>query len=355
MFIGALESAGGANGSTASTLVARDASHRSICVAADATMIRVRLRLATVRARVANDAGEDRIVRGIDVAVRTDRPVMWFFEPGMVESRSEPVRGHPSGVAGYAGGGVLRRNVVRHSTAECLRAQPCRLVASVAIRIRGRQRVVVVDVARGARRGYVRALQRPARRAVIEFAVRPEQRVVAGRALRGRETCRDVIRYNSAECLRADPDWLVAAVAVRIRRSESVVIPDVAVRAGYNFTGRLQLVRTRQRPARRAVVERRGSPRDRVVARRAVGSRKRRSRCRVRRIVRGLPGRQMASRIAAIRRCNRQRVVIVFVTIRAGHDFSGRRQLMRIRQRETRRRVIKSGGPRNRRVTCGAE
>ena len=116
----------------------------------------------------------------------------------------------------------------------------------------------------------------------------------------------------------------------------------MAVGTRHNFSGRRQLMRARQRPTRRAVIERRGSPSNRVVARRAIRRGKRRSRCWVRRIVRRLPGRQMASRIAAIRRCNRQCVVIVFVAIRAGHDFSGRCKLVRIRQWEARRGVIKS-------------
>lgn len=241
-------------------------------------MIRVRLRLATVRTRMANDAREDRIVRGINVAVCTDRSVMWFREPGMVESRAKPIRGNPSGVAGNAGGRVLRRDVIRYSAAQCLRAQPCCLMASIAIGVRGRQRIVVVDVTGGARRRYVRALQRPARGGVVKFAVRPEQCVVAGRALRGRESCRNVIRHCATKCLRANPGWLVAAVAIRVRSRERVIVSDVAVGAGHNFTGRLQLMRTRQCPPCRAVIEDRCIPRNRVVARRAVRCRKRRSR-----------------------------------------------------------------------------
>jgi hypothetical protein len=136
----------------------------------------------------------------------------------------------------------------------------------------------------------VRALQRPARCAVIEFAVRPEQRVVAGRALRCRETCRDVIRYRSAQCLRAHPSRLVASVAVRICGGEGVVVRNVAIRAGHHFSGRRKLVGTRQRPPRGAVIEYRGSPSNGVMAGRAVRGRKWRSRGWVRWIIRGLPG-----------------------------------------------------------------
>jgi len=99
---------------------------------------------------------------------------------------------------------------------------------------------------------------------------------VAGRALRGREARRDVIRYHSTERRGALPSDLVAAVAIRVRRREGVVVAHVAVGAGHDFTGRRHLVRTRQRPARGAVIKGCGGPGDRVVARRAV-------RCRIRR------------------------------------------------------------------------
>ena len=132
---------------------------------------------------MADNAGEDQIVRRIDVAVCTDRLVVRYSEPRVVESRPEPIRRDPGGMAGYTGGRVLRGNVIRHCTAKRLGAQPCRLMTSVAIRVRGGQRVIVVDVARRTRGGHMEALQRPARRAVIEFAVRPEQRIVTRRAL----------------------------------------------------------------------------------------------------------------------------------------------------------------------------
>ena len=57
-------------------------------------------------------------------------------------------------------------------------------------------------------------------------------------------------------------------------------------------------------------------------------------------IIRLLPGRQMASGVAAVGRRSGQSVVVVDVAIRAGHNFPGRRHLVRIRQRETRGRVI---------------
>jgi hypothetical protein len=128
--------------------VARDARHWSIRVAADSTVVRIRLRLAAVRPRVAGDAREDGIVRGGSVTVRAHRPVVRLLEPGMVERRAEPIRGNPSGVASYAGGWVLRGNVIRYCATKRLRAQPGRLVTSVAIGVRGGKCIVVVDVAR---------------------------------------------------------------------------------------------------------------------------------------------------------------------------------------------------------------
>ena len=60
------------------------------------------------------------------------------------------------------------------------------------------------------------------------------------------------------------------------------------------------------------------------------------------RIIRLLPGGQMASGVAAVVWRYRQSEVVVDVAIRAGHDFTGRCHLVRIRQRETRGTVIKN-------------
>ena len=163
-----------------------------------------------------------------------------------------------------------------------------------------------------------------------------------------------MIRYSAAERLRAQPSRLVATVAVCICGSKSIVIAHMAVGTRHNFSGRRQLMRARQRPACRAVIKHSRSPCDRVVARRAVRCGERCSSRWVCGVIRGLPSRQMASRITAICRCNRQCVVIVFVAIRAGHDFSRRSKMVRIRQRETCRRVIERRSPRNRRMARGA-
>ena len=117
----------------------------------------------------------------------------------------------------------------------------------------------------------MRTLQRPARGAVIEFASRPEHGVVAGRALRYREARLDMIRHRSTERLRAQPGRLMAYRAIRWCR-QFVVVAHVAERisAGDDFTGRHQLVRACQRPARGAVIKACGGPRNGVVASRAV-------------------------------------------------------------------------------------
>lgn len=48
----------------------------------------------------------------------------------------------------------------------------------------------------------------------------------------------------------------------------------------------------------------------------------------MRRVVGPLPDRQVALRIAAIRRLDIQRVVAADMAVRAGRHFSGRRELM---------------------------
>ena len=118
---------------------------------------------------------------------------------------------------------------------------------------------------------------------------------MACRANRRWKTCRDVIRYRPTQRRRALPSSLVAAVAVRVRRRERVVVPHVAVGAGHHFPCRRHLVRARQCPTGRAVIEGCRVPGNGVMARRAVRGRKRRSGRRVRRIIGLLPGRQVAA------------------------------------------------------------
>lgn len=50
----------------------------------------------------------------------------------------------------------------------------------------------------------------------------------------------------------------------------------------------------------------------------------------MRRVIRGLPRRQVASRVPAIRRLNRQRVIAVDVALHTACYLAGRSQLVRI-------------------------
>jgi len=320
--------------------VARDTSHRAVGVAAIAFVSRVCLRLVTVRARVTNDAGEHCIVRRSDVAVGADGTMVRLLEPSMVERCAEPIGRGPGGVAGYASGRVLRSDMIRHAPAQRLRALPGGQMATITIGVRRSQRVVIADVARSAGRCDVGAGQSPARAGVIKFAIRPKQGVVARRTLRSREACGDVVGYAAAKRLRALPGGDVATITISIRRRERVIVVYVAIRAGHHFSSRRELVRSRQRPACGAVIKDRGVPCNRVVAGRAIRHRERRSGRGVRRVIRGLPGCQMALGVPTIRRRNRQAVVVADVAGSARRDQPSGRQLMRIRQREASSCVI---------------
>src|ERR1700692_2613957 len=89
---------------------------------------------------------------------------------------------------------------------------------------------------------------------------------MALRTERGREPCRNVVRNSAAKGRRAVPSRLVAPVAIRVRRGEGIVVADVGIGAGYHFAGRRQLVRARQRPTSRGVIEDCRSPSNSVVA-----------------------------------------------------------------------------------------
>lgn len=138
----------------------------------------------------------------------------------------------------------------------------------------------------------------------------------------------------------------MAAITIGVRRSESVVVVDVAVGAGVDFARRRQLVRAKQRPACRSVVERRRQKRHGIVAVRTIRRREGRSRRRVHRVGGPLPAAaivrvQVTLRVPAIGRLDRQIVIVVDVAVAAGGDLARRGHLMRIRQREAGRGVIK--------------
>jgi len=108
-------------------------------------------------------------------------------------------------------------------------------------------------------------------------------------------------------------------------------------------------VRASQRETGGAVVERSGVPAFGGVAGRAIRRLKSGPRGRVHRIIRLLPGRQMASRVPALRRRDRQSVIVVDMARSAGHVG------VPVGQQEARRAVIEDRrGPRNCVVACGA-
>jgi len=178
------------------------------------------------------------------------------------------------------------------------------------------------------RRNLMRVRQRETGVCVIERGIRPQNRVMALRAQRSRETRRNVIRYRPAKCRRAVPGCLMAAVTVRVRARERVVVVDVAIGAEVDFARRSQLMGTHQRPPRRSMVEGYIGPQRGTVARRAVRRRERRSRRRVCRVIGLLPGRQVASGIPAVIRLNRQIVIVVDMAVRTGVHFARRRHLV---------------------------
>ena len=208
-----------------------------------------------------------------------------------------------------------------------IRVAPIGLVTELVSAIRGSGRQIVA-----ARGGGValRALdvgvcvgQREPGGRVIKRGVRPARRVVTGRALRHGETCGDVIRNIAAERLRAVPILQVAgrvAAIIRLNR-QRVVVADVARGAG---SGRGRDVHAGQREAGDAVVERaQVGPRDGIVALRAIRSRKSRPGRSVRRVVRLLPGGQVAASVAAIRWRDLKIVVVIDVALRASNGRVG--------------------------------
>ena len=113
------------------------------------------------------------------------------------------------------------------------------LVAADASRIRGREVVVVIDVALRTLQRRVRAGERESRRRVIEGRSRPRRRVMA--LLTGlREARRHVVGIR-----RAVEIFQVAADAGRVRCGQVVIVVDVALRA---LHGRVE---AGQREARR--------------------------------------------------------------------------------------------------------
>ena len=116
---------------------------------------------------------------------------------------------------------------------------------------------------------------------------------MAGRAHGGRKARGNVVRYAPADRGGALPGRLVAAITIRVRCGEVVIIPGMAIGASHYFAGGRQLMRAGQRPARDRVIERDVGPEGRVVAGRAIRCRKWGSRRRMCWVVGLLPGGQV--------------------------------------------------------------
>ena len=181
---------------------------------------------------------------------------MWNPEIRVIEDGTEPRLGYPRRMARGARRRVGSRHVIRHVAPISLRVGVVRLVAAITIRGRIPGGVIAAYMAvragihhgpDGAGNGrawwqHVRPLQRKARGAVVKLSVRPKNCVVARGAKRSRKIRGDVVWHIPAKRRRAVPGRLVAAVAIRIRRGEVVIVPDMAVRAGVHLARRSQLV-----------------------------------------------------------------------------------------------------------------
>ena len=208
--------------------------------------------------------------------------------------------------------GEARLDVIRHIAAERRRGIPRRLVAAHAVsRV---QCVIVADVAgcagRGRRRS-MRAGQREAGGAVVERSGVPAFRAMASRAIRRRKS-RSRCRVNRGRRLLPSSQMAARVPAIIRPHGQSVIVVDMARSAGH--VG----VPVGQQEARRAVIEDRRGPGNRVVASRAVGHTKSRASRGVHWIIRLLPSPQVAARISAIRRQNLKAIVAADVTRSTG-------------------------------------
>jgi len=131
-------------------------------------------------------------------------------------------------VAGVAGCGTVAVTAVT-------------LVDVVRLGLLVRRRCVAIDAGKG---GVVcrhlvavvahRTVVRNPKISVVESCTKPTGRRVAGIA-RLRVAGRDVVRHGAAERLGAEPRRLVASVTSGVRRSQAVIVADVAIRAGGNL------------------------------------------------------------------------------------------------------------------------
>jgi len=214
--------------------MARIAINAVVHIPADARVMEI----GCVVVPVATRALEDRVVRGIRVAGRTDavRPAMSLGEPGMVEHRAGPGRCRVAGGTGCwePGGrvvGIIRTLVIR-----------CVTVVAVG----WKSRVVIVHMATRAGHAGVSTGKWKGRVVMIKNALGPKHGVVTQGAV-GRKT--GVID----RCQGITEICLVASNASRA--GQAVVVIDVAGSAGD------ARVRAGQRKAGRGVIECRTRPR----------------------------------------------------------------------------------------------
>ena len=159
---------------------------RAVHVTRNIRVMGIRVGLAV---RVAINAGEHGIVRGIVMTVRARRPharvgsrIDW--EPGVIECRARP---RACVVAKRASRREICSDVARIRGA---------LVVGLVARVAGRRRagVLVVNVATGASNGLVRTRQRESRLAVIKAGGNPGRSVAHLTSLR--KSCSDMVRIR---------------------------------------------------------------------------------------------------------------------------------------------------------------
>jgi hypothetical protein len=232
---------------------------------------------------------------------------------------------------GTQGSGELRRHMIGNGAAQSRRAVPVRGMAPGVVTIRNRKFVIVIGVALPAGSGRVGASQREARGCVVESAdIAPGNRVMALRAVCNRKR-RSQGRVDRIVCLLPGGEMAAGVAAIGWRNLQVVVAVDVAT--GARHIG----MAVGQGEASRGMVEDDIRPRGGVVAFGTICNRERRPCLWVRRALGLLPGRQMATGIAAIGRSDLQVVVVVDVATGARHiGVTGR-------QRETRGAVIELG------------
>jgi hypothetical protein len=223
------------------------------------------------------------------------------------------------------------------------------------------KRVIIVDMASGAaccftgRSELMGISEREAGGAVIERGARPGQSVVTDGALGRGEARRDVIGNIAAESLRLVPVRGVATVAIGVGGTERVVVVEVAICAGRDFSSRSELVGIGERPTGGAVIERGRTPGNRVMAGGAVGGSEWGARGSVGGILGLLPGGEVASGVSAIVGLCSEIVVAAHVAIGTSSDFARGCELMRIGKREAGAGVIEfSVGPGGDGVASGA-